>query len=60
MLKKSHVGIARLRHPLNLGFKCEEVQFVLAVIAPKKEVWRGVGSNRYRFHFPRILEATYS
>ncbi|CAK8694686.1 unnamed protein product [Clavelina lepadiformis] len=37
MLKKSHVGIARLRNPLNLGNKCEEVLFVIAVIAPKKE-----------------------
>ena len=39
MLKKSHVGIARLRHPLNLGSRNEEVQFVIAVIAPKKEVF---------------------
>lgn len=38
MLKRSHVAIARLRHPLNLGNKCEEVSFVIAIVAPKKEV----------------------
>ncbi|XP_078490164.1 solute carrier family 4 member 11 isoform X3 [Ciona intestinalis] len=37
MVNKSHVAIARLRNPLNLGNKCEEVQFVIAIIAPKKE-----------------------
>ncbi|XP_077967625.1 solute carrier family 4 member 11-like isoform X2 [Styela clava] len=37
MIKRSHVAIARLRHPLNLGNKCEEVSFVIAVVAPKKE-----------------------
>lgn len=36
-LKRSHVAIARLRHPLNLGNKCEEISFVIAVVAPKKE-----------------------
>uniref|UniRef100_H2YQ29 Bicarbonate transporter-like transmembrane domain-containing protein n=1 Tax=Ciona savignyi TaxID=51511 RepID=H2YQ29_CIOSA len=37
MVNKSHVAIARLRNPLNLGNKCEEIQFVIAIIAPKKE-----------------------
>lgn len=36
-LKKSHVAIARLRSPVNLGTHCEEVKFVVAVIAPQKE-----------------------
>lgn len=37
-IKRSHVGIARLRHPLNFGNKCEEISFVIGIIAPKKEV----------------------
>nr|XP_039248412.1 sodium bicarbonate transporter-like protein 11 isoform X1 [Styela clava] len=37
MLKKSHVVIARLRHPLNLGNKFTEVSFVIAVVAPERE-----------------------
>lgn len=48
-LKRSHVGIARLRHHLNLGLKAEEVSFVICIIAPKKEV-----------HFLLIMFATNS
>jgi len=36
-LEKSHVAIARLCNPVNLGTDCEEVKFVVVVIAPTKE-----------------------
>ncbi|KAK3576412.1 hypothetical protein CHS0354_026747 [Potamilus streckersoni] len=31
-----HVGIARLRHPANLGPTCQEVHFVIVVLTPTK------------------------
>jgi len=36
-LKQSHVAIARLNEPVNFGTHCEEVKFIIVVIAPQKE-----------------------
>jgi len=35
-LNDRHVGIARLKHPANLGPKAEEVQFVILVLCPSE------------------------
>ncbi|XP_078657468.1 solute carrier family 4 member 11-like [Branchiostoma floridae x Branchiostoma belcheri] len=36
-IKKRHVAIARLQYPRNLGETSQEVQFIILVIAPRKE-----------------------
>ncbi|CAH1244100.1 SLC4A11 [Branchiostoma lanceolatum] len=36
-IKKRHVAIARLQYPRNLGETSQEVQFIVLVIAPRKE-----------------------
>ncbi|XP_078574678.1 solute carrier family 4 member 11-like [Branchiostoma floridae x Branchiostoma japonicum] len=36
-IKKRHVAISRLQYPRNLGETSQEVQFIILVIAPRKE-----------------------
>lgn len=44
-LQTRHVGIARLKQAANLGWTCQEVFFVIIILAPTKEVSYGVLGN---------------
>lgn len=41
-VQQSHVAIAQLRHPVNLGRTLEETHLVVLVLAPSKAVSTGI------------------